>query len=280
MDVPERIDLEAEYNNRARVPEHPEILESWMNDASSFRSIWPHEADLAYSDAPRTTYDLFHAAPGATSKPRTALFIHGGYWQSLDKSRFSHVARGLCLRGYDVALANYTLCPQTTLSGICTEMRLLAAHLVRSWGKPLLVYGHSAGGHLTANLMTTDWTGLGLPGGIADRGMPISGLFDLRPLLETSVNGKLNLDRNEAAQLSPILREAPASGRMVAVVGGAESAEYIRQSRDFAGHWRDHGLKASLNIQEGKNHFTVIAPLAEPDSSLITQLDALGCENL
>ncbi|MTI43733.1 arylformamidase [Roseibium hamelinense] len=271
-------DYETQYNNRARVPEHPVIFENWTRRAADFRTSWRNLLDMPYADQPRTTYDFFYASDDAPAQSRTALFIHGGYWQSLDKSSFSHMARGLCLHGFDVAVANYTLCPRTDIAGICREMRLLAAHLVRTWGKPLLVYGHSAGGHLTADLMATDWSTFDLPPEIADRGMPISGLFDLEPLLDTSINKALHLNARTAREASPLFGPIPETGQFIAVVGGEESEEFHKQSKDLVETWTTEKLHGTLDIQAGQNHFTVIDPLAEPDSGLVTRLKQL-CQN-
>lgn len=272
-----QIDLEAEYNNRARVPEHPEIISGWMADASAYRAARSDAAlDQPYGDKPRQVFDMFPAQPGTPEQPRTALFIHGGYWQALDKTAFSHMAQGLNAHGFDVAVANYSLCPDVEIIDIITEMQALAAHLWRTYGKSLLVYGHSAGGHLAAALMATDWTAHDLPEALVDRAMPISGLFDLAPLIPTSINTALKLTAESALAVSPQTWPVPAGGRFSAVVGGDESSEYLRQSRDLTSRWHGPGLEGELDIQAGANHFTVINPLADPGSALTRSLARLG----
>lgn len=270
------IDLEAEYNNRERVPEHPQLIEAWQQQAEAYRQSRDDAIlDQPYGPAPRNTYDYFPAA-GQNTQRQTAVFIHGGYWQALDKSFFSHMAAGLNAHGFDVAIANYSLCPAVSIENIIAEMRSLAEHLFRAFGKPLLAYGHSAGGHLTAALMATDWPSDDLPENLIAAAMPISGLFDLPPLVSTTVNNALGLTDETAQAASPITWKKPAGGVYQAVVGGDESAEYLRQSRDLTQSWQTDRLQGELVIVPGANHFTVINPLSDPQSSLVQALVQLG----
>lgn len=186
------------------------------------------------------------------------------------------MANGLNAHGFDVAVANYTLCPDITVDGIVSEMRELAKHLLETYGRPLLVYGHSAGGHLSAALMATDWAAHGLQKTPVHATMTISGLFDLEPIVSTSVNDALKLTSESARQASPALWPAPGNGRFCAVVGGDESAEYHRQSKLLYDTWTAAGLEGSLQSAEGANHFTVIDPLSDPSSSMIETLVGLA----
>ncbi len=271
------IDMEAEYNNRARVPDHPELIAGWKADAETYRMACPEaQLNLAYGSDPRQVFDVFPRMPGSEERPRTAVFIHGGYWQALDKSFFSHMARGLNAHGYDVVIANYRLCPQVSVADIIGDMRDLCARTYDLLHKPLLVYGHSAGGHLAACMMATDWASLGLPAGLVDRAMPVSGLFELTPLLSTTVNAALGMSEETARADAPIEWRMPVSGRFIAVVGGDESSEYLRQSRKLTETWKAPQLSGELDILEGANHFSVINPLADPDSPLTLSLSDLG----
>ena len=155
--------------------------------------------------------------------------MHGGYWQSLDRTPFSHLAAGLNAHGVAVAVPSYDLCPQVRLAAIVAEIEQAAAFLHRRHGRPMLAIGHSAGGHLAAMLLAWDAR-------VVPAALPISGLFDLAPLIETSINAALGLDRAEARRLSPLCRPPP-GGRLHAVVGGEEGAEYARQSREIARAW-------------------------------------------
>ncbi|MFD1694813.1 alpha/beta hydrolase [Roseibium aestuarii] len=278
--------LEAEYNNRARVPEHPELIAAWHARATAYRTERP-DALLAQSYGPdaRHTYDIFPRKAGTEARSRTALFIHGGYWQALSREAFSHMAAGLNAHGFDVVIANYRLCPAVTVAEITDDLRSLAVHLHARFGRPLLVTGHSAGGHLTAELMATDWAravpgGPALPADLCSRGLPISGLFDLVPLVATSVNGALGMTEASAKAASPLLRKPPAGTRLVAVVGGDESQEYLRQSRSLCAVWGQDtsDTQTRLDIVPGANHFAVIDPLADPQSALVAHLLDLAAD--
>src|ERR1700719_1160452 len=152
-------DYEAEYNNRARVPGHAESFARWIRDAELYRADTLKdgraELGLASGDTPRQSLDLFHAQAGAAAP--LALFIHGGWWRSLDPSMFSHMARGLNAHGITVAVPGYDLCPQISIAGIIEQMRHACLFLWQRTGKRMMVYGHSAGGHLAGAMVATDW---------------------------------------------------------------------------------------------------------------------------
>lgn len=272
------IDYEAEYNNRARVPEHPAIIQSWAADAATFRARTPHEPGLAYGESPRAAYDFFPGMGGAGAGAPVILFIHGGYWQALDRSFFSHMAAGPLARGYPVAVTGYDLCPDCSLEDIVGQIRACALTLWRRTGRRVVAAGHSAGGHLAAMLLATDWRGLdpAAPADLVTAGLAISGLFELEPLIGTSVNDKLGLTAPVARRLSPALLRPRAGARIAAFVGGMESREYLRQSRLITSEWSRHGAATHYAEIPNANHFTVIAGLAEADSVLTDALVRLA----
>jgi len=264
------LDLQAEYDNRARVPDHLAIMTGWARDAMAWRAAAPlTELDLPYGPGARERLDIFW--PGRDRTAPLALFIHGGYWQALDKSWFSHCARGLNARGVGVAIPSYDLCPSVALVRIVEEIRNAVIFLHRRHPRPLVATGHSAGGHLSAMLLATHWPRLDarMPTGLVLAAVPISGVFELEPLLSTTIGAPLRLSRESARVLSPRYLTPP-RGTMHAIVGGSESAEFIRQTRDFAAAWG-----GTWEALEGRNHFTVLAPLADPESALVARLAAL-----
>jgi arylformamidase len=259
------MDAEREYNNRARVPESAEIIARWARDAAAFRASGVQaELGLAYGANEREKLDLF-LPPNAEAAP-TALFIHGGYWQALDRSFVSHCARGLLGQGIAVAVPSYDLCPAVTLGEIAEQMRRAAAFLHRCRGGRLLAAGHSAGGQLAALLLATDWPAwqTGLPAGMVGAALPVSGVFELGPLCGTSIAQALHLTEGDITTLSPRLLAPPVFEALHVVVGGAESDEFIRQSRDFASHWG-----GSFEALPGANHFTALDPFTDPTHPLM-----------
>lgn len=268
------VDYEAEYNNRARVPEHPAIIAGWAHDAAAWRAAHPARLKtVAYGAGERNRIDLF----AGDSTGAIVVFIHGGYWQALDGSSFSHMAAGLNAHGIDVAIPSYDLCPAVSIGEIIAEMRSAMRELARL-GRPLVVSGHSAGGHLAACMLATDWRAFdaSLPKDLVTATYAISGLFDLRPLVPTSINNALKLEEASANAVSPLFWKSPTHGSLDAVVGGNESAEYHRQSRTIVDAWAATGIETRYAAIPDANHFTAIAPLAHPDSPMTLRLKQLA----
>ena len=274
------IDYEAEYNNRARVPEHPEIFARWTRDAELFRAealkTGRAELGLSYGDTPRQYFDLFLPAAGEAAP--LAIFIHGGWWRSLDPSFYSHVARGPNARGIAVAVVGYDLCPNVGIAEIIVQMQRACAFLWQRFGRRMSVYGHSAGGHLAAALVATDWASLypKLPTDLIPSGYSISGVFDLTPLVGISVNQDLRLDAATARDVSPVFWPVQSGRIFDAVVGGLESNEFKRQSRTIAQTWQQAGAQTRYQEIAGTNHFTVIELLADPQSAMTARVAELA----
>ncbi|MBC8008389.1 MAG: alpha/beta hydrolase fold domain-containing protein, partial [Prolixibacteraceae bacterium] len=200
---------------------------------------------------------------------------HGGYWQALDPSHFSHLACAANMNGVAFAVAGYDLCPQVSVAEIIDQVRAAALYLWKRHQRPMVASGHSAGGHLTACLVATDWKSHGAPEALIPSGLSISGLFELEPLVPTTINGALKLDQQEAKRLSPRFW-AVAKGRILdAWVGGAESSEYLRQSRTVAHTWKLKAVEAAYREVKGANHFTVLEPLTDPASEISQRLVVL-----
>jgi arylformamidase len=267
------IDYEAEYNNRGRVPEHPEILAKMDRDAAAYRAASPQaQLGVSYGPSARQFIDLF---PAKTEAAPLALFIHGGYWRSRAPSSYNHLAANLNARGIDVAIAGYDLCPQMTVAAIIDQLRAACLFLWRLRKQRMLVFGHSAGGHLTACMVATDWSAIApdAPADLVPSAYAISGVFDLTPLLPLSQNADLRLDMAEATRVSPLFWKLP-PGR-VFDVGGAESYEFRWQSRVVAAGWRGHAQTRYEEIP-GANHFTVVEPLSDVNSPMVARLTELA----
>ena len=272
MSLKADIDYEVEYNNRARVPENPALIAGWARDAAAWREQHAPRS-IPYGPGARNMIDFF---PGAGEGP-IVVFIHGGYWQALDGSFFSHLAGGLNAHGISVAVPSYDLCPGVTVDQIIQEMRAASRELARL-GRSLVMSGHSAGGHLAACMLATDWPALdaSLPANLVVAAYTISGLFDLEPLVETSINKAMRLDHAAARAASPLFWNAPARGSLDAVVGCDESAEYFRQSQTIVERWGAAGIATRFGTVPNANHFTAIAPLADPNSPMVLRIRELA----
>ncbi len=249
------IDYEKEYDNRGRVPEHPQIFERWTRDAAAYRAASPGaELGLKYGPAPRQTVDILPAKDDDGSAP-LLLFIHGGWWRSLDPSMFTQVAAGPNAKGVTVALAGYELCPQVPIANIIEQMRAACLFLWRKRKQRIMVAGHSAGGHLAACMVAQEWKALAAdaPADLVPSAYAISGVFDLTPLVHVSQNQDLRLDEAEARRVSPLYWNVPAGRALDAVVGGAEFERIPAPEQDdrrglAPGHGRD-ALRGSAGRQ-------------------------------
>jgi arylformamidase len=256
--------LEREYNPRAYVGDPEPFFREFARASEQTRAELRHRLDIRYGPGPLETLDVF---PAASASAPVHLFFHGGYWRSQDKRDYAFVARRLVPAGVTVVIANYDLCPAVTVAQIeaqalrCVDfVREHAAELGGDGGR-LSVSGHSAGGQLAARVLAEAAdavTGFTL----------ISGVFDLEPLPGTSINEALSLTAAEATARSPQYWPLPPAARAVRlVVGGAESAEFRRQTFDYAGRLREAGWRPRVEEIPGANHFTVLgAVFDDPDA--------------
>jgi len=261
--------MDGQYNNRANVPEHPALIAectdrsvAWEADAKTMR-------ELVYGDSAAETLDLFLA--DADNAP-VHMYIHGGYWQANDRKSSSFVARPLVEAGAHVAVIDYGLCPDVTIDEIGRQCRAALAWLWREaerfGGNPdrITVSGHSCGGQLVGMVMATDWPefGAGLPRDLVKGGVSVSGVFDLEPLLNTTINLKVGMDSETARRNSPLFME-PACDAPLALYWGADETDAFRQqSEDMAAAWGAKGVETVAEAISGVNHFTVLTGMENP----------------
>ena len=272
MNAPERLTLSQLYNNRELVPEHPQFLARWTEASARARSTLTCQLDRRYGTQPGETVDIFPARNGDGTG---LMFIHGGYWRALDKKDFSFLAPAWVDAGVSVAIVNYDLCPRVTMEEIVRQMLRASRWLWQNAEQcgmardRLYVAGHSAGGHLTAMLMSALWPQFdrALPKDLWKGGLAISGLYDLRPMLEVDwLNGDLRLDAASALKLSPAFLPPATRAPVMTAVGGDESSEFLRQTALLGSRWRE-AFAGDIPMPR-TNHFSVIDGLAEPDSAL------------
>lgn len=270
------LDLEAEYNNRKRVPEHADIQARWAKASDAYRKDARVEIDQSYGSAARNRFDFYRPAGGGAAP--VVVYIHGGYWQRGDRKDNGFVAKELNTRGVAVALPSYTLCPAVGIMDIVAELRqCMRAVWDKTKQRPVAV-GHSAGGHLAAAMLATEWSKVpGVPADLVKAAYSISGVFDLAPLIPTSLNEALKLDAAKAREASPLFWPAPPKGRtFVAAAGGDESQEFIRQGLEITSAWSKAGVKAECVIVPGTNHFTIVEELARPESAMLERIAGMA----
>ena len=260
--------LDGQYNNRARVPEHAQILQRWAEASKLARATLAAHLDLRYGDGPGETLDVFPALrPGAP----VLVFIHGGYWRSLDKADHSFVAPAFVQAGATVVVPNYALCPAVQIDQIVLQMVQAlvwtAQHARRYHGDPsrIVVVGHSAGAHLAAMLLACRWKEVDaeLPAQLVSGAMGISGLYDLEPLrLTPFLQADLRLTPQTVRRASPAFFPRP-KGKFHAVVGLDESEEFLRHNRLIRDAWGPTTVPVCETLP-GANHFNVLHSLADP----------------
>ena len=276
---------EREYNARAMIPDHPQIFARWAEQAAATRRLRACLIDLQYGDSAAERLDIF---PARSDGAPLLVFIHGGYWRSLDKSDFSWIAPPYVNHGVSVAFPNYGLAPHTPMEEIVRQTLRALAWLYRNADRygfdpnRIFVAGHSAGGHLTAMMMAALWPVYSpdLPADLVKGGLPVSGLFDLEPLIYAPfVNADLQLDLARARRLSPALLAPATTAPLITAAGALESSEFRRQSELLGKAW--HGNFARHVALSDMNHLTVCDELASTASPLFdAALDLIHGRNL
>ena len=274
----DRAALDREYDNRAKVADFAGYLRHYETASRAVRDggRWRVRLDIAYDQqhAPGQTLDVFR--PQGSALP-VNVFIHGGYWKSLSKNDFSFVANGLCGAGAVCVVIDYALIPAVDMDTLVSQCRAALAWVWRNAAAlgadrdRLYVSGHSAGGHLTAMMLATDWPALAadLPVELIRGACGISGLYDLEPIRLCFLNDELGLEPAAAQRNSPSLLQRHGAAPLLLPLGGLEGPEYLRQSRVLADAWHN----TEVRVFEDENHFSIIAELDRQDSRLS---EALG----
>ncbi len=264
--------LDSQYNNRARIADHAQVFARWAQASARARQEHDSHLDLRYGDDAAETLDIF---PSHRGEAPVLVFIHGGYWRSLDKRDHSFIAPALMRAGAMVVVPNYGLCPTVAIEIIVMQMvRSLAwvyRHAAQYGGNParIVVAGHSAGGQLAAMMLACKWPDVAgdLPATLVRRALSISGLFDLEPLRHAPhLQADLRLTHRSAQRLSPARFPAPA-GELHAVVGALESEEFLRQNALIRQAWGARAVPVCETVP-ACNHLTIVDGLADPQARL------------
>ncbi|WP_102782867.1 alpha/beta hydrolase [Thalassospira sp. GB04J01] len=268
-------ELEWQYNPRETVPEFMTHFDRFVKLSDETRAQLKPKIDVRFGDGPKETMDVFLSADAGAP---VHIFFHGGYWRSQDKKDYAFVARDLVAAGFTVICANYDLCPGVTVADITQQAVRCVKHVYQHVGEfngdqdRISISGHSAGGQIVARLASCDWEDiLGDPNPFCAV-VPISGVFDLEPVRHTTMNDDIRLDEASAADNSPMLDAVPVDVKMMAIVGGNESPEFVRQSDAYAAYCRRSGLTVPVYKAWGANHFTVLEEVFLGTGSLFGHL--------
>ncbi len=266
-------DWDNAYTNGANIAGGDRWPAAWVEPAQSFREALSTadraQLDIAYGDKPRNRLDLF--LPEGAPKG-LVVFVHGGYWMALDKSFWSHLAKGSVDSGYAVAMPSYTLCPEVRIGDIVREVGAAVGKAAGLVEGPIMLTGHSAGGHLVSRMVAA---GSPLAPEVQSRirhVVSLSGVHDLRSLMNTGMNKTLHIDEAEALAESPALLRPVAGARITCWVGGGERAEFLRQNDLLANIWTGLGAATVTVVEPDRHHFSVIDGLADKDHALTRTL--------
>ncbi len=266
-------DWDDAYANSPHIVGSDDLPDLWATRAKTFRDECSAEGrarlDIAYGERPRNRLDLF--LPRGESAG-LVVFIHGGYWMAFDKGSWSHLARGVVESGYAVAMPSYTLCPEVRIADISREVGAAIAKAADLVAGPVMLTGHSAGGHLASRMVSATTP---LPPSVQKRirnVVSISGLHDLRPLMATGMNDTLHLDEAEALAESSALLRPMAGARITCWAGGGERGEFLRQNALLANVWTGLGAATAAVVEPDRHHFSVIEGLCEPGHALTRTL--------
>lgn len=264
--------LDSQFNNRLHVPDYADYLNRWALQSRETERL-PVEIDIAYGSLQREKLDVY---PSPHTQSKTLIFIHGGYWQMLDKSMFRFIANGFHSYPVTTVLLTYPLAPEVSIGQIVSSCRKaihwLYLNLSGFNGDPANMYviGHSAGGHLAAMLMATDWKQLDerLPANLIKGACTLSGLFNLVPVQRSYLNKVLQMDQEIAIANSPVTLEPLNRCPLIVAVGEAETAEFNAQSKELYSSWKDKGIQIELLKLPKQNHYSIVETIVDQQSSL------------
>ena len=259
-----RAEIDRQLNLRARCPEHGEYFGRWASESAAARARLEGRLDLAYGETEGETLDLF--PDPARSEPTPLLaFIHGGYWQTLDKGDFSYLAPPFVEAGIAFASINYDLAPKVRVGEIVGQVLKAIAWLAEAAPdhgidpERLFVAGHSAGGHLAALAMTAE---------AVKGGCSISGIYELEVMRLSYQQEVLNLDSETVRTMSPLRNPPERAGPLICAVGSEETEEFLSQQDEMVAVWRARGLDARVVDLPGRNHFAAVDALGDTSHPL------------
>ena len=276
-------ELDAQYDLRTLFPEAASLYEEFCErESGKAREELSHHLDVSFGHTLAEHVDLYPAGEGAP----VLVYVHGGFWVLRTAREFGFVARGPAFRGVTTVVTNYALCPAVTIDEEVRQTRAAVAWAYRNarsfGGDPerLHVAGHSAGGHLVAMLLATDWPGdYGLPADIIKGATAISGLFDLAPFPYTFLQPKVQLTWDQVRRNSPILHLPTSAPPLLVAYGEDETAEFKRQSEDLLQAWKRSGLSGERLVLSGKNHFDIVDGFLDAGSPLLSGISGrMGLE--
>lgn len=274
-------ELDWVYNNRDRVPNHPELLTVYAARGASYIEQHPHHLDIPFGASAEETLDIYPALDGDGPRP-VLIYFHGGYWYSRHKDDFRFIAEGFTDAGITVVVVNYALIPSVDMAELIRQCRASVAwtqkNISEFGGDPnrLFVSGHSAGGHITAMMFASDWEAMGVPASAIAGGFAISGLYDLEPIRLSNMNETLGFTEDTVRDYSPVHLAPSVNAPMVFAVGGDETSEFLRHNELLREDWNAKGVEIDTMVAPGLNHFSILGDFSTKGGVLNSRMRQLA----
>jgi arylformamidase len=262
--------LDRQYNNRLHVPDFVTYLERWVSLSRQTEKENGVIKDIAYGKLPLEQLDIY---PSLQPRSKTLIFIHGGYWHKSDKTDYHFIAKAFRAYGITTVLINYPLAPAVSIDQISVSCRQAVYWLYRNISAyngdsgQLYIAGHSAGGHLAAMLLATDWNHFNLTTDVIKGVCAISGLFNLIPIRLSDINQVLNMDTETALRNSPVQLLPATQCPLAVAVGSNETDEFLDQSRELITCWKE-SIPTEIFLIQGANHYSIVETMLDPESCL------------
>lgn len=265
---------EAQFNPREAVPDFERYVTASKHQSDLAYQRYSDIEEHRYGPSPLSTLDLRRAnEPG---RP-VFIFIHGGYWRGRDKRDFGYLFTALEHANVNVVSLNYDLCPAVTVAQICKQIQqaiLWVKAQAPELGfdaNQLFLAGHSAGAHLVAMVLAQSPSTFSIPDGLIKKAYLISGIYELSPVLQVSVNTEIKLTENDIDAVSPVNFPPAKQTIYDVIVGGAEPEGWIAQSVDFERHLRNSGASSSLTLQADRHHYSILQDLETSHGALMSR---------
>lgn len=270
---------EFQYNPQAAFPDFKDAQASRAATNAAALAQLARHADLAYGEHPLRKVDIYPAV-GSDGPAPVHIFFHGGYWRAQDKQNFAFVATPLVAAGITAVIANYELCPASTLDGVAESaiaalawIRLEAARFGGDSNR-ISLSGHSAGAHLAAECMAHDWAAEGVDPGFMVGAVMISGIYDPRPVMRTTVNAEVRLTEEIAQRRDVERRQVQVKCPATLFVGGREPWHWIEQTYRYSHHLHRSDMRPEVHTLPRWGHFDILNEFMEPDSPILNAVIA------
>ncbi|PWU04479.1 MAG: alpha/beta hydrolase [Bacteroidetes bacterium] len=260
--------LDSQYNTRLHVPDFATHLDRWESLSRKTEKEIPVIKDISYGKLPLEGLDIY---PSLQPHSKTLIFIHGGYWHKFDKSSFQFIAKAFWPYNITTVLLNYPLAPEVSMDQISASCRNAVQWLYQNIsaynGDPgqLYIAGHSAGAHLAAMMLATEWNYFNLSADVIKGVCAISGLYNLIPIQHSEINQFLNMDSEAAIRNSPVELLPKTQCPLILVVGSNETDEFLEQSRELYASWKEN-IPIEIAEIEGLNHYSIVETMLDRES--------------